>query len=141
MCGTTSSIRLPAGSRLAMLSESGVMDLRTNWLMDGWVNSHSSFSGSIVDHGTNIEGTDPGFHSFATQDFSPDPGGPCENAGGFLSPAVLPDHKPVSQYSRHQRASVRPDDGAPDIGAFESGLLFADGFESGVSVNWSAAQP
>jgi hypothetical protein len=130
-----------AGSRLAMLSESGVMDLRTNWLMDGWVNSHSSFSGSIVDHGTNIEGTDPGFHDFATQDFSPDPGGPCENAGGPLNAASIPTHQPTSQYARHQRASVRPKDGAPDIGALKAGLLFADDFESGASVNWSATQP
>jgi len=130
-----------AGSRLAMLSESGVMDLRTNWLMDGWVYSHSSFSGSIVDHGTNIEGTDPGFHIFSTQDYSLNPGGPCENAGGALSAAVLPGHNPTSQYSRHQRASVRPEDGAPDIGAFKSGLLFADGFEVGGSENWSENQP
>ena len=130
-----------AGSRLAMLSESGIMDLRTNWLMDGWVNSHSSFSGSIVDHGSNIEGTDLGFHDFAKQDFSPDLGGPCENAGGTLGASVLPEHNPESQYSRHQRASVRPDDGAPDIGALKAGLLFADDFESGASVNWSASQP
>ena len=124
-----------------MLSESGVMDLRTNWLMDGWVHSHSSFSGSIVDHGTNIEGTDPGFHDFAKQDFSPDLGGPCENAGGPLNAAVLPTHQTTSQYSRHQRASVRPNDGVPDIGALKAGLLFADDFESGASVNWSASQP
>ena len=130
-----------AGSRLAMLSESGIMDLRTNWLMDGWVYSHSSFSGSIVDHGTNIEGTDPEFHDFATQDFSIDPGGPCENVGGPLNAASLPTHQPTSQYARHQRESVRPDDGAPDIGAFKSGLLFADGFELGGSANWSATQP
>ena len=129
------------GSRLAMLSESGTMDLRTNWLMEGWVLSHSSFSGSIVDHGSNIEGNDPGFVDPAAQDFSPLHGGPCENAGGALSAAVLPEHRPVSQYSRHQRASNRPDDGASDIGALESGLLFADDFESGATVNWSTSTP
>ena len=31
------------GSRLAMVDESGVADLRTNWIMDGWVTSHSSY--------------------------------------------------------------------------------------------------
>jgi hypothetical protein len=117
------------------------MDLRTNWLMDGWVNSHSSFSGSIVDHGSNIEGTDPGFVDFANQDYSPAPGSACENAGCTLTAAVLPTHQPASQYTRHKRGSVRPDDGAPDLGAFESGLLFADGFESGATFNWSVIQP
>ena len=120
-----------------MLSESGAMDLRSNWLMDGWVTSHSSFSGSLVDHATNIEGTDPGFHDFASQDYSPTPGSVCEDAGGVLNAAVLPDHQPAAQYSRHQRASDRPDDGAPDLGALVAGLLFADGFEDGDGRRWS----
>ncbi len=129
------------GSHLAMLSESGVMDLRSNWLMDGWVDSHSGFSGTIVDHGTNIEGTDPGFHDFSSQDYSPTPGGPCENAGGALNADVLPDHQPSWQYARHQRASARTDDGAPDLGALVAGLLFADGFEGGDTWLWSDIQP
>jgi hypothetical protein len=130
-----------SGSHLAMLSESGVMDLRSNWLMDGWVDSHSTFSGSIIDYGTNIEGINPDFYDFSTQDFSPTHGGPCENTAGPLSAGVLPEHAPTSQYSRHQRASVRPGDGAPDIGALEAGLLFADGFESGEPSSWSAIEP
>jgi hypothetical protein len=130
-----------AGSRLAMLSESGFLDLRTNWLKTGWVASHSSFSGSIVDHGSNIVGSDPGFHEFASQDFSPTPGSSCEDAGGPLNAAVHPTHNPTSQYVRHQRASARPNDGAPDLGALEVGLLFADGFESGGLFTWSSTQP
>ncbi len=128
-----------AGSRLAMLSESGIMDLRTNWLMDGWVNSHSSFSGSIVDHGSNIEGTDPGFHDFANHDFSPTPGSVCEDAGGALDVAVLPTHVPASQYIRHQSASSRIDAQDPDLGALAAGLVFADGFENGDAREWSVA--
>jgi hypothetical protein len=127
-----------SGSRLAILSEAGYLDLRSNWLVDGWVTSHSSVTGSIVDYGTNIEDTDPGFHDFGNQDYSPSPRGPCENAGGALSAAVLPDHQPASQYSRHRRASGRPDNGAPDIGAYVAGLLFADGFEAGDTGGWSA---
>ena len=127
-----------SGSRLAMLSESGHLDLRSNWLKDGWVTSHSSFSGSIVDHGSNIEGSDPGFYDFASQDFSPVPGSACENAVGPLAAATLPDHDPIHQYLRHQHASNRPDDGVRDIGAFEVGVLFADGFEGGDTGGWSA---
>lgn len=130
-----------SGSHLAMLSESGYMDLRTNWLTEGWVNSHSSSLDTISDFGTNIEGTDPGFVNSFTQDYSPAPGSPAENTGGALSATVLPDHRPRSQYSRHQRASDRPDDGAPDLGALEAGLLFADGFEAGGLWNWSSNQP
>ncbi len=48
------------GSRLAMVDESGVVDLRTNWIMDGWVDSHSGLSGTLTDHGDNLTGTDPG---------------------------------------------------------------------------------
>jgi hypothetical protein len=129
------------GSHLAMLSESGVMDLRTNWLMDGWVNSHSGFSGTIVDHGTDIEGTDPGFFDFASQDYSPTPGGPCENTGGVLNASVLPDHLPTWQYARHQSASARVDDEAPDLGALAAGLLFADGFDAGSTWSWAAVSP
>ena len=106
----------------------------------GYLIGSVSFSGSIVDYGTNVEGTDPGFHDLATQDFSLDPGGPCENAGGPLNTAALPTHQPTSQYARHQRASLRLGD-APDLGALESGLLFADGFEAGGPVNWSTTQP
>ena len=130
-----------AGYHLAMLGEAGFMDLRSNWLMDGWVTSHSSFSGSLVDHGSNIEGTDPGFHDFASQDFSPNPGSACEDVGEALAAATLPDHDPILQYLRHQRASVRPSDGARDLGAFEAGVLFADGFEGGDTGDWATVVP
>jgi len=130
-----------SGSYLAMLASSGVMDLRTNWLRSGWVVSHSTFDGTLNDHGTNITGTDPGFYDFASQDFSPVPGSACEDAGGPLNPNVLPDHEPVRQYVRHQRSSVRPGIGARDLGAFESGVLFANGFEDGDTYEWSASQP
>jgi hypothetical protein len=130
-----------AGSHLAMLGEAGTMDLRSNWLMDGWVTSHSSFFGSIVDHGSNIEGTDPEFRDFAGRDFSPSSGGTCENAGGELAAAALPDDEPTRQYHVHQRASNRSHDGARDLGAFEAGVVFGDGFEDGSSDNWSMSIP
>jgi len=130
-----------SGSYLAMLASSGVMDLRTNWLRSGWVTSHSTFEGTLIDHGTNIEGTDPGFYDFASQDFSPAPGSPCIDAGRPLNPDVVPDHEPVRQYVRHQRSSERPIIGVRDLGAFESGVLFANGFEDGDTHEWSASQP
>jgi len=129
-----------AGSYLAMLASSGVMDLLDNWLPTGWVTSHDSFGGTLV-IGTNLEGTDPGFTNLATQDFSLGPGSPCEDAGGPLHPNVLPDHQPLWQYLRHQAGTLRQTVGARDLGAFESGFIFADDFESGGTGAWSATQP
>ena len=129
------------GSRLAMVGESGVADLRTNWIMDGWVTSHSSYSGTLTDHGDNLTGTDPGFTDFAGQDFTPVAGGACVDAGGPLDAGVVSLHSPVNEYLRHQRASTRPGVGSRDIGALESGLIFGDGLESGFTGWWSYTLP
>ena len=59
----------------------------------------------------------------------------------MISATTFLDHHSMRQYARHQRPSDRPNNGAPDLGTFDSGLLFADGFDSGESVNWSATQP
>jgi hypothetical protein len=126
-----------SGSHLAMLAADGHLELRTNWMMDGWVGSHSGLTGSIVDYGTNILGTNPAFRDVANQDFSPSQGSVCENAGGTLADAVLPHHYPTSQYTRHQRASDRLDSSNLDLGAFVAILLFADGFEGGIERGWS----
>jgi hypothetical protein len=117
------------------------MELRDCWLPAGWVVSHGSFDGTFVDNGGNLEGDDPGFAGFPTQDYSPAPGSPLVDAGGDLHPETVPDHEPLWQYVRHQSAIPRPDDGARDLGAFEAGLLFADGFETGDTGQWSATTP
>ena len=111
------------------------------WLPTGWVTSHSGFDGTLIDHGTNIEGTDPGFTDFAAQDFSPAQDSPLLDAGGTLNPETDPDHLPEWQYRPHQLGFPRPNDGARDLGAFEYGLLFSDGFESGDTSGWSATTP
>ena len=129
------------GPHLALLDSSGVLELRDSWLRAGWVVSHGSFSGTFIDNGGNLEGDDPGFADLPSQDFSPAPGSPLIDAGGELHPETVPEHEPVWQYCRHQSAAPRPDDGARDLGAFEAGLLFADGFETGGTDQWSATAP
>lgn len=126
-----------SGSRLAMLSSSGLMDLTHNWLKSGWVTSHDSFSGVLTDDGTNIEGLDPGFG----QDYALQSGSACVDAGTTLNPAVLPDHALIRQYVPHLSNTFRPDDGSPDLGAFESGLIFADGFETSNTSAWIFTTP
>jgi len=119
---------------LALLAESGVMDLGHNWLSTGWVTSHDSFSGTLNDDGTNLAGADPDLDD----DFHPRDTSPCVNAGTDLNPLVLPEHALTHQYVLHQSGTGRPDDGALDLGAFELGLVFADGFEDGSTDAWSA---
>ena len=127
------------GSRLAMLSSAGVIDLRDNWIRDGWVDSHSG-GGTVIDHGSNITGTDPGFADFATRDFSPSEGSVCIDRGGPLHADTVPEHQPVWQYIRHQDSTVRPNDGARDLGALESGTIFLDDFETGDTGAWSVVR-
>lgn len=124
------------GSRLAMLGSSGVMDLGHNWLKSGWVTSHDSFGGVLYNDGSNLVGSDPGFG----QDFGLQSDSPCRDAGTALHPDVLPTHALIRQYVPHLISTRRPDDGAIDLGAFESGLIFADGFEDGEFSAWSYAR-
>jgi hypothetical protein len=126
-----------AGSYLALLEASGVMDLRDNWLRSGWVVSHSAFDGTLVDGGGNVGGTDPDFVDLGAGDLSPSLVSPLVDAGGPLHPEALPDHQPVWQYLRHRVAALRPNDGARDLGGLEAGLVFADGFESGDVSAWN----
>jgi len=129
------------GWRLAVLNESGLVDLHDNWLPSGWVESHSGSDVDVIDHGTNHVGTDPGFVDFAAMDFSPGPGSPLVDAGGPLHPDVLVDHPLLREYLPHQQGASRPDDGARDIGAFEFGLIFSDGFDGGSTAGWSGTVP
>lgn len=107
-----------AGSYLAMLDETGTIDLRNNWLKSGWVNCHGYLAGAVNDYG-NLEGTEPGFSDFGTQDFSLADGSPCIDSGTILAPETLPDNLPVMHYIRHCLSATRPNDSAIDIGAFE----------------------
>ncbi len=128
------------GSHLAMLNTAGVLDLRDNWIRQDWVVSHSG-GGTVIDHGSNVTGTDPGFADFAGRDFAPAQGSACVDRGGPLHADTIPDHQPVRQYVRHQQTIVRPDDGVLDLGALESGAVFADDFETGNPDAWSHVGP
>ena len=130
-------ITTAAGWHLALMNTDGVMDLEHNWLPADWVVSHSTFDGTFNDNGGNVEGVDPGFADFPAGDLSPSTGSPLIDAGGPLHLEAIPDHVPARQYHPHQSSMPRPGDGAPDLGAFEAGLIFADGFESGDLAPWS----
>ncbi len=106
------------GGRLSLLDESGRLSLSQNWLKAGWVNSFSG-SANVMQIGTNISGTSPGFINEAAQDFRLSIGSPAVNIGGALSGAVLVSHDLRSQYVKHQRVEDRPRLDLLDAGAFE----------------------
>jgi hypothetical protein len=132
------------GGRLAMLSSAGDLTLRRNWTKPGWRDSHSGLTGTIDDDGSGLTSAAPGFVDEAAQRFRPT-GPPLVDAGTALHAAAA-GHPVLFHYLRHRMSEPRPDDGAPDLGAFERcisqcNLLFADGFESGDTSGWTAAIP
>jgi hypothetical protein len=104
-------------SSLAIFSGEGQIELASNWLPAGWVESHDDVTGSI-DTSDNVEGADPGFSDVARQDFTPREGSPLIDGGAAL-PEVSRGEPLESQYVKHQSYEVRPASGALDIGAFE----------------------
>jgi hypothetical protein len=108
------------GNRLAMLDETGSLDLSHNWMKPGWVASHNAPAADVFDDLTGIESAAPGFADEGAQDYRPVAGADIRDAGGALHPAVLPAHAVTRQYVEHQASEARPGDGFPDLGAFES---------------------
>ncbi len=136
-----------SGSRLAMVSSAGILDLSHNWLKPGWVDSHGSLSGVINDDGTAITSADPAFADEGNQNYHLSENSLALDAATSLHPNSLPDHPLTSQYLGHQASEPRPSDSALDLGAFERcasascGAIFADGFESGNTSAWTVAVP
>jgi Right handed beta helix region len=114
------------GSRLAMLDQDGYLVATQNWMKAGWVASHSGGPVNLVDNG-QVTGTVPGFIDLATDDFELAASSPCIDVAAVLHPAVLPEHRPVLEYVRHQMNRPRVDDGDLDIGAYELGAAVGVG--------------
>ena len=108
-----------SGDRLGIVDETGTALLSHNWTKPGWAESHSGLPADVVDDGSGIESAAPGFADEANGDFRPAPGAPIVDVGTALHPDALPDHAVTRQYVEHQRSEARPDDGFPDLGAFE----------------------
>ena len=133
------------GDRLAMLAADGDLTLRHNWLKPGWRDSHSGLTGSIDDDGSSIQGASPGFVDEASQNYRPADGAPLIDAG-TLPHLATAAHPLQRQYVRHTAHEPRPVDAVVDVGAWEHCpleclALFADGFESGETSEWSASVP
>ena len=107
-----------SAGNLAILDATGTATLRTNWLRTGWRDSFAGggFTGTVTDAGDNLTGADPGFTAVGAHDLLPAAGSPLLDAAGPLEASAPPLDR---QYVVHQGSEVRPDDGAPDLGAFE----------------------
>ncbi len=114
-----------------------------NWVETGATNIPSEWTGTLT-------GADPGLTDLNADDPRPTAGSPLldqiaappQSAPGFPFPAGLfppNDHPPLP--TTFGTVSARPSDGTLDIGAFEYGVLFSDGFESGDASRWSSATP
>lgn len=108
-----------AGNTLSLLDQSGTLNLSHNWFKPGRVSTFGTLEGTIGDDGTSITGASPGFLDEAGQDFHLTAGSAARNAATALAAAVLPANSLVRQYVRHQSSEPRPNDAAPDIGAYE----------------------
>jgi hypothetical protein len=116
-----------------------------NWVQTGSTNLPSQWTGTLT-------GADPGFADLASGDLRPAAGSPLIDHGndapqdppGYPFPAPL--FPPAFQPPLHAletpgEAAVRVIDGPIDVGAFEYGGIFADGFESGDTSAWSNPVP
>lgn len=110
-----------AGRTLALLDASGALDWGRNWIKPGWVPTFDRLAGTLNNSGTSLEGDSPGFADEAAQDFRLTPDSPCIDAGEAMPFPIN------EQYVKHTAGKSRPDDGKPDLGAFETndGLAYA----------------
>ena len=103
------------GSELELAADDqGSLSIQNNWIMGGYVNSHSASSGSAVtDLGGNLTGSSPGFTDFGSQDFKLAAGSVCLDAGTTTVSAI------DREYLKHQGSKARASAGTIDIGAYE----------------------
>lgn len=109
-----------SGSNFAITDGSGTANLNHNWLKTNWVDCHCAPSGTINDLGNNLNGNDPLFQNFSSQEFKPQTGSPLINQGSALPSTLLPDNDLILEYVKHLDFVARPTNS--DIGAFRYNL-------------------
>jgi hypothetical protein len=113
-----------AGTSLAMLAETGTLNLTNNWTKTGWRNSFESPFGGTVSGGSSfVIGTSPGFTDFGGEDFRLLSTSAAVNAGVPVHADAFGANSVIWQYAKHQLQEIRPRDNTLDIGAYEYSAL------------------
>ena len=122
------------GNNLALLDEQGRLTLHNNWLKSSWTISHggSSFTGSVVDDKSSVEGDNPGFNNGPAFDFQLVSASTALDRGANL-PAELPELD--MEYQPHQRSRQRSVAGKLDLGAYERTTIKNNNNTPPVAVN------
>jgi hypothetical protein len=108
-----------------------------NWSVSGgnnWVSVDTDDAGLA----NTITGTDPGFVDRAGLDFTLLDGAPVVGEADITVVGI-----PTYEYYKNETLAMqfRHRPSANDLGAFESGVIFADNFETGTMSAWSATTP
>jgi hypothetical protein len=107
------------GSSMAMIGGNGTFNMNNNWVKSGWQDCFCTPSGSVIDLGNNLIGTDPLFENFDDQNFNLQEISPLINQGNSIWTDLLPEHNIVFEYVKHQDSNPRILIDSMDIGAYE----------------------
>lgn len=103
--------------RLAILDDTGSMNLYHNWLSQGWTTAYGTLGGTI-NSWNNLTALLPGFIDPAANNYHLAQTSDCVDAGSALPADILPDHALLYQYLSDQGYTIREDSNILDIGAF-----------------------
>ncbi|MBZ4418368.1 MYXO-CTERM sorting domain-containing protein [Myxococcus sp. RHSTA-1-4] len=133
------------GNTLSLTDAAGTLRHGGNWYKPGYVSSFGTVTGSVVDTGGNLTGSDPGFADLSGQDFRLTAGSPLRDEA-VAPPTEASGHPVAWQYVKHtsgeRRAQVSPghigahgdtvqpgaetDAGTPDAGSSDAGTETPD---------------
>ncbi|HFC31006.1 MAG TPA: polysaccharide-degrading enzyme [Oceanospirillales bacterium] len=123
------------GNNMAMIDDTGILNLSNNWLKTDWQDCHCSPTGTVNNISGNITGSQPNFNDFANQDFHLQDTSAAINNGINIPSILLPSHALSYEYIKHQQFQPRLSINQIDIGAYENcgtsdcDLIFKHGFE------------
>ncbi len=122
------------GPNLQLLDATGILSISHNWFKPGYITALGGLQGVVNDDGTSILGNAPGFIAEASQDFRLLQTSDAVNEGTVLPGGALPV---LYEYVKHLGGQARPNDGVPDLGAFE----MTDGQPADLIVTTTSAAP
>ncbi|WP_164018851.1 right-handed parallel beta-helix repeat-containing protein [Pyxidicoccus trucidator] len=105
-----------AGNTLSLTDAAGTLRHGGNWYKPGYVSSFGTVTGSVVDTGGNVTGSDPGFVDLAGQDFRLTAGSPLRGKA-VAPPAEASGHPLALQYVKHTASGLRTEASPEHIGA------------------------